>query len=128
MEDAPAVEHLDERDRELLRDRRIAAYWPSERLAIVEFRLTLYRRYGRHVELTEALTIWEDGAATDWRREKMRLDGQRQLEEIERHKYCLSQELGLDVGWERAADDWIESHAAQWRAWWELQPESRPGV
>ena len=35
--------------------------------------------------------------------------------EIERHKYCVSQECGYDVGFEEAAEDWLENHAQAWR-------------
>ena len=56
----------------------------------------------------------------------MHLDGQRQLREIERHKYVLSEKLGHDVGWEAAARDWSENFAATWRAWWEEQSGSEP--
>ena len=35
--------------------------------------------------------------------------------EIERHKYFLSEKAGHDVGWEHAATDWHENHAAAFR-------------
>lgn len=35
--------------------------------------------------------------------------------EIERHKYFLSEKAGHDVGWEHAAADWQENHAATFR-------------
>jgi hypothetical protein len=35
--------------------------------------------------------------------------------EIERHKYFLSEKHGHDVGWEFAAQDWEQQHAARWR-------------
>ena len=35
--------------------------------------------------------------------------------EIERHKYFLSERAGYDVGWDEAARDWEENHAAEFR-------------
>jgi hypothetical protein len=33
------------------------------------------------------------------------------VEEIERHKYFLSERAGYDVGWEFAEQDWMSNHA-----------------
>ncbi|MFM2142931.1 MAG: hypothetical protein RLZZ476_1475 [Verrucomicrobiota bacterium] len=38
-----------------------------------------------------------------------------ELEEIQRHKWHLSEQEGADVGFERALNDWAQSHRAQWR-------------
>jgi hypothetical protein len=38
-----------------------------------------------------------------------------ETQEIERHKYFLSEKRGHDVGWELAARDWELHHAARWR-------------
>lgn len=80
----------------------------------------------RPVSLEETIRSWESGACRSWRRRKMRLDGQEQLRQIELHKYFVSQRSGYDVGWERAAREWIENHAAAWRNWWEEQERSDP--
>ena len=101
-------------------------YWPSERRAVLTHRFYLSLETDCEISLEETLMSWEEGPSVSWRREKMRIDGQRQLCEIERHKYFLSQKLGYDVGWEPAAKDWIENYAAAWRAWWEEQPASDP--
>ena len=37
-----------------------------------------------------------------------------QRTEIEKHKYCLSQERGYDVGLDVATDDWLQNHAEKW--------------
>ena len=38
-----------------------------------------------------------------------------ELRDIERHKYFLSQHAGHDVGFEAAADDWLQHHAEAFR-------------
>lgn len=38
-----------------------------------------------------------------------------EVREIERHKYFMSMERGYDVGFEEAANDWLEHHAQAWR-------------
>lgn len=35
--------------------------------------------------------------------------------EIERHKYFMSERLGYDVGFDVAAQDWLDGHAAEFR-------------
>lgn len=109
---------------EILNDPLLAKYWPSERRAILAHRFFLSLDLKREATLQETLRSWEAGACVPWRRDKMRRDGQQQIREIERHKYLVSQKLGYDVGAETAATDWIEHHAAAWREWWEMQPES----
>ena len=76
------------------------------------------------MDLTDAINRWEQGPGKKWRSEKAVVDSLRQTEEIERHKYFLSQRLGYDVGEERAAMDWVHHHAENWRNWWEEQPQS----
>ena len=102
----------------------LGKYWLSERRAILAHRFSLSLELKRDATVEETLKSWESGVCTAWRRRKMRLDGQEQLRQIERHKYLVSQKLGYDIGWEAAAQDWIDHHAATWRAWWETQPES----
>ena len=113
-------------DNELLLNPLLKDYWPSERRAIVAFHLHIRQKSDAEMDITTSITLWESGGGFPWRREKMRVDGQRQLKEIEIHKYFLSQEKGFDVGWDFAALDWIQTHAAKWRIWWENQPESSP--
>ena len=107
-----------------LRHPLLAKYLPSERRAILVHRFYLALEARRDVLLEEALRSWESGICMPWRREKMLRDSQAQLKEIEKHKYHLSQRLGHDVGWEFAAEDWVQSHAASWREWWEQLPEA----
>jgi exonuclease VII small subunit len=110
----------------LLEDHRLQRFWPSERRALLEHHAQLCRDLQRDVDLEEAVECWENGGAAAWRRAKMRLDGQRQLVEIERHKYFMSQREGRDIGWEAAAKDWIAKYAAPWREWWEEQVDANP--
>lgn len=39
----------------------------------------------------------------------------RELEEVMRHKYFLSESSGRDIGYEFAARDWLKHHAAEFR-------------
>ena len=104
----------------------LEGYWNSEKVAIFRLHKKLHCQLRRDVGVKETVQVWESGACLAWRRDKMRLDGQRQLEEIERHKFLVSQQLGYDIGWEQAAMDWIERHASDWRQWWENQSEACP--
>ena len=99
-------------------------YWPSEKKAILAHRFTLSVKLKRDATIEETLASWESGICTPWRQKKMRQDGKEQLRQIERHKYLVSQKAGYDIGWEAAAQDWIDHHAGPWRDWWEAQPES----
>ena len=104
----------------------VEKYWPSERRAMLVHRFYLSTRLRRQASVEETVGSWEGGIARAWRRKKMRRDTQRQIREIERHKYFLSQRRGEDIGWEAAAADWVKHHAGRWRDWWEQQPESCP--
>ena len=44
-------------------------------------------------------------------------------EEIQKHKFCRSQELGYDIGYEQAVAEWGRNHRAQWLA--ELKTDER---
>ena len=120
------LEHAGVSEREESSDPLLRPFLPSERLAIVRYRALLVKDQQRDVSLEETLEVWEDGACGPWRKKKMRLDGQMQLREIERHKYLVSERCGYDIGWDFAAEDWIMAHAGPWRVWWEKQPESSP--
>lgn len=39
----------------------------------------------------------------------------REVQEIERHKYFLSEKAGYDVGWDHAAQDWEENYGSEFR-------------
>lgn len=39
----------------------------------------------------------------------------RELEEVKRHKYFMSESRGYDVGYEAACSDWLANHAAEFR-------------
>lgn len=38
-----------------------------------------------------------------------------ELDEIERHKWHLSESEGVDVGFEKALSDWATNHRTAWR-------------
>ena len=42
-----------------------------------------------------------------------------QREEIEKYKWLESEKAGTDIGWERARQEWLDKHFAEWkrRAW-----------
>lgn len=94
-------------------------YPPSEQRAIWTHLYFLGTETGREPALAEAIQSWETHFAQRWRREKALRDVEAQLQEINRHKYLLSEKAGRDVGWEAAASDWIKTHASAWREWWE---------
>jgi hypothetical protein len=97
----------------------LAQYFPSERRAIVVHWFFLCADENRRVPGSEAIGRWEGGPAKSWRKRKFWEDMHVQLNEIDRHKYLLSEKAGRDVGWEFAAEDWIRKYSADWRAWWE---------
>jgi hypothetical protein len=99
----------------------LKTYWPSERRAIVVHKFFLSIELQREATIEEAIKSWETGVCEPWRRDKLRRDCNAQIEEIEKHKYYMSQRLGQDVGWDTAAEDWVASHAAAWREWGEMQ-------
>lgn len=111
-------------DPQLLKHPLLGPYLPSERRAILHLRILLSEREQREVRLEQAIAIWEDGPAKQWRQVKASRDCSKQADEIERHKYFLSQKKGYDVGREVAAVDWVTKYAATWRLWWEEQPDS----
>ena len=118
--------HVDANVSELSRHASLSGFWPSEQQAILCYRTELRLSLKRVVSIEETVENWEHGPATGWRRDKMRVDGRRQLDEIEKHKYLLSQTVGHDIGWDIAAVDWVSKHAAEWREWWETQPDAFP--
>ncbi|MFO1440310.1 MAG: hypothetical protein U1F81_18460 [Verrucomicrobiaceae bacterium] len=38
-----------------------------------------------------------------------------ELDEIDRHKWHLSEREGVDVGFEKALNDWATNHRSAWR-------------
>lgn len=41
---------------------------------------------------------------------------QEENEEINKHKYLRSKELGYDIGFEQALLEWVQQHQAKWLA------------
>ncbi len=106
----------------------LTGFWPSEQRAILEYRSALRCALNRRVTIEESVLCWEKGPAIGWRQDKMHVDGQRQVAEIRKHKFLLSQQAKNDVGWDDAALDWVSKHAARWREWWETQPDALPDL
>lgn len=104
----------------------LAGLWPSEVRAIYACRALLRQEQRGEISLQETLDIWEGRISRKWRAEKMKIDGQMQLKEIEQHQSRVREKEGRKLDWETAAQDWIEHHARTWRAWWEEQPASCP--
>lgn len=111
---------------EILSHPLLRKYSLSERRAILVHKYFLGLELKHDPGLAAAIESWEQRITQGWHREKMRLDAEKQLAEIEKHKYLLSQQRGYNVGWEEAARDWITRYADVWRTWWEMQPESNP--
>jgi hypothetical protein len=38
-----------------------------------------------------------------------------QQEEIKKYKWIESEKLGRDIGWERAAREWLQKHFPEWK-------------
>lgn len=38
-----------------------------------------------------------------------------ELDEIQRHKWLISEREGCDVGFERALNEWVQNHRVGWR-------------
>lgn len=47
------------------------------------------------------------------------------VEEVNRHKWIQSEMAGFDIGFDKAADDWFQKHAAAWVAFHNLQPVAK---
>lgn len=52
---------------------------------------------------------------------KKLLKDKRVIEEINRHKWLESEIAGFDVGFEKAAEDWIENYSQAWLAYHDPQ-------
>ena len=106
--------------------RLLVGFWPSEVRAIHACRTFLRRENDCEISIKETLEAWEGRLGRKWRAEKMRIDGQMQLKEIEQHKSQVHEKEGRDLDWGAAAQDWIECHSRTWRDWWESQPAACP--
>ena len=104
----------------------LVGLWPSEVRAIQACQTFLRREQQCEISLQETLEIWEGRISRKWRAEKMKIDGQMQLREIEQYQSRVQEKEGRKLDWETAAQDWIERHARTWREWWEEQPASCP--
>ncbi len=64
-------------------------------------------------------------------RDEMRVFAKRQLEEIDKYKWCLGEQLGHDPLYDRTYDDiaceWISIHGAEFRDTWGHQADSSRG-
>ncbi len=61
-------------------------------------------------------------------REEMRAFAKRQLEEIDKYKWCLGEQLGHDPLYDRSYDqiacEWISLHGAEFRDMWRQQADA----
>jgi phosphotransferase system HPr (HPr) family protein len=67
------------------------------------------------VSIEEAIQDFVQRYAAAWRQAKMRDDCEKQIREIERHKYFRSLQEGRDIGKATAAEEWIARYAPMWR-------------
>jgi len=104
----------------------LTGFWPSEVRAIHACRIYLQDEGGCKITIEETLDAWQGRVGKKWRAEKMRIDGQMQLKEIEQHKSKVQEKEGRDLDWETAAQEWIDRHSKAWRDWWEGQAASCP--
>lgn len=42
------------------------------------------------------------------------LKDQKVIQEIERHKWIESEKAGFDIGFDKAAEDWLNRYSEQW--------------
>lgn len=52
----------------------------------------------------------------------------KELAEITRHKYFLSENAGYDVGWDYAANDWEEKYGEEFRQFHRGRPGGGKGI
>lgn len=90
---------------------------PPELKAAFEHQDYLSRQFERPVSLEEAIEDFIKRFRDAWFNEKLRRDNAMQRQEIERHKYFRSMEVGYDVGRAVAAEEWCAKFAAAWREW-----------
>jgi len=62
------------------------------------------------------LSLKKKGKSLDFDPRKL-LKDRRVMEEINRHKWLESEIAGYDIGFEKAAEDWIENYADAWLAY-----------
>ena len=86
----------------------LVGLWPSEVRAIQACRTFLRREQQCEISLQETLEIWEGRISRKWRAEKMKIDGQMQLREIEQHQSRVQEKEGRKLDWETAAQDWVD--------------------
>ena len=89
---------------------------PPELSAIIEHRRLMAEKHGADVSLEQAIEHFILHVRVDWLKEKLHRDTEAQREEIEKHKYCRSQDEGRDIGKAAAAEEWCMKYAHIWRA------------
>ena len=85
-----------------------------EQKAIDYHRLRMTEQLQREVSIEEALTDWGANYRMKWRAARMARVLALQRSEIERHRWIESEKAQHDVG-RRAAMEWVQHHAADWR-------------
>jgi hypothetical protein len=92
----------------------------AEQRAVDTHRESLKRQRGVEVEYDYALNDWMENHSSMWRARRCALALEKQREEINKHKWIMSEQACQDVGRD-AVLDWISNYAAQWRDWFETQ-------
>lgn len=92
----------------------------AEQRAVHRHRDVLAKQQGTQVPYDHALADWMANHSAVWRARRHSLALEKQREEINKHKWILSEQARQDVGRD-AVLDWISRYAAQWREWFEAQ-------
>ncbi len=88
---------------------------PSELSAIMVHKYLLSKNLNREVPIEEAIADFLERYMEDFHKEQVRLQNQRQLDEINKYRWIESEKAGRDIGIENAAQDWRAKYAAIYR-------------
>jgi phosphotransferase system HPr (HPr) family protein len=82
--------------------------------AIEERRYFMGLEQKREVSFEEAMEDFMKNYLAEFKKEKARRDAEAQRQEILKHKLIRSQQVGYDIGEEKASQEWL-AYAAIWR-------------
>ena len=89
---------------------------PAELSVILEHKRIMAEKQDQAITIEQAIEHFILHFRTDWLKEKQHRDTLAQREEIEKHKYCRSQDEGRDIGKAAAAEEWCAKYAHIWRS------------
>ena len=89
---------------------------PSELRAILEHKQCLSLQRGRPVSIDEAIEDFVRNYRKQWLQEKYHRDIKKQIQEMEKHLWCHSEQADYDIGRGATVEEWIRNYAAAWRA------------